>query len=173
MQNETASTQKEGGGLRINKGLICAIACLLFSVLYLVAARTYPNLSTDYMLVSAAFFPTVVAIVMIVCSVVMLIKAIVKPEVRAPLSKKEKTAYTRGLLAILDCIVYALLFEPLGYIVSSTLALFVLMIIFGNRKWWLMALVSIVLSVLLYLLFYYVMQTNLPAGVLGYVAELF
>ncbi len=110
---------------------------------------------------------------MIVCSVVMLIKAIVKPEVRAPLSKKEKTAYTRGLLAILDCIVYALLFEPLGYIVSSTLALFVLMIIFGNRKWWLMALVSVALSVLLYLLFYYVMQTNLPAGVLGYVAELF
>lgn len=173
MQNETTSTPQEGGGMRINKGLICAIACLLFSILYLVAARTYPNLSADYMLVSASFFPTVVAVVMIICSVIMLVKAIVKPEIREPLTKKEKTGYLRAILTIIDCIIYSLLFEPLGYIISSALALFALMIIFGNRKWWLMAVVSVVLPILIYLLFYYVMQTNLPAGPLGFMAELF
>ncbi|MCI7742410.1 MAG: tripartite tricarboxylate transporter TctB family protein [Clostridiales bacterium] len=166
-------TSEEKKGMRINKGILTAIPCLIFSVLCLVASRTYPNLTASYMLVSASFFPTIVSVLAIIMSLIMLIEAIVKPDVRDPLTAQEKKGYLRGLLTILDCLAYLLLFKPLGYILSSILAYFALMVIFGNRRWVLMVIMSIVLPVALYLAFYYLLQTNLPMGVLQYVVDLF
>ncbi len=163
----------EKKGMRLNKGLLCAIPSLIFSLVCLYASITYPNLKTDYMQVSASFFPTVVSVIMAAVSLIMLIEAIVKPDIREPLSDTEKKAYLRGILAIADCIFYVAIFKPVGYIISSILALFAMMVIFGNRKWKAMIITSIAMPIVLYLVFYYALQTNLPAGVLQYVAELF
>lgn len=168
---EAASTEKKG--MRINKGLLTAIPCLVFSILCMVGSRTYPNLSASYMLVSASFFPTIVSGIAIAMSVLMLIKAIVRPEYREPLSAQEKKGLLRGCLTIVDCIVYILLFKPLGYILSSILAYFALMLIFGNRKWLQMIIMAIVLPLILYFAFFYLLQTNLPTGVLQGLVDLF
>ncbi|HBR08915.1 MAG TPA: hypothetical protein DD735_08495, partial [Clostridiales bacterium] len=61
---------------------------------------------------------------------IILIEAIVKPDIREPLSDTEKKAYLRGILAIADCIFYVAIFKPVGYIISSILALFAMMVIF-------------------------------------------
>lgn len=161
---EKSSEQKKG--LRINKGLLTAIPCLLFSVLCLVASRTYPKLSASYMLVSASFFPTIVSIIAIAMSLIMLIKAIVKPEIREPLTDLEKKGLLRGLFTIADCFVYILLFKRLGYILTSMICYFALMLIFGNRKWVQMIIMAIVLPLILFFAFTKLLGTNLPLGVL-------
>lgn len=163
-ENLSSETKKE---LRINKNLLIAIPCLIFSVACLICSRTYPNLSASYMLVSASFFPTIVSVLAIIMSVIMLVRAFIKPEYLKPLSEQQKRGYLRGILTILDCYLYILLFKPLGYILSSILCYFILMVIFGNRKWGLMIVMSIALPIVLYLAFFYLLQTNLPAGVLS------
>lgn len=166
MPESTSSSEKKE--LRLNKGLITAIVCLAVSLIFLYCSRTYPNLQADFMIVSASLIPTIVSVIAVVMSVIMLIKAIVKPEYTEPLTELQKKGLLRGLLAIADCFVYVLLFEPLGYILSSMLAVFVMMIIFGNRKWWLMAVISVVLPIALYFAFHGLLQTNLPVGVLKF-----
>ncbi len=156
-------------GVRINKGLLTAIPCLIFSVLCMVASRTYPKLTASYMLVSASFFPTIVSGIAIAMSLIMLVKAILKPEFRDPLTAQEKKGLFRGLLTIADCFVYILLFKPLGYILTSTLCYFALMLIFGNRKWLQMVIMAIVLPLLLFFAFTRLLGTNLPLGVLQYI----
>lgn len=162
------SNPAEKKEFRLNKGLLTAIPCLLVSLAALYCSRTYPGLYADYMLVSAAFFPTVVSIVAVICSILMLIKAIVKPEYAEPLTAEQKKGYLRGVLTILDCLIYVLIFKPVGYIISTIAALFALMVIFGNRKWVPMAIISVVLPILLYLAFHYLLQTNLPVGILTF-----
>ena len=58
MPEVNSTNEKKARGL--NKGLLCAIPCLILSVVCLVCSRTYPKLQADYMQVSASFFPTVV-----------------------------------------------------------------------------------------------------------------
>lgn len=164
---EQSSQQKAGP--RINKGLLTAIPCLIFSVLCLVASRTYPKLSASYMLVSASFFPTIVSCIAIAMSLIMLVKAIVKPEMREPLTPQEKKGLFRGALTIVDCIAYILLFKPLGYILTSVLCYFALMLIFGNRKWLQMIIMAIVLPVVLFFAFTRLLGTTLPLGLLQYI----
>ena len=162
-EKNAAGTEKV---LRVNKGLLTAIGCLVFSCVCLWASRTYPNLSAPYMNISASFFPTMVSIIMVLLSVVMLIKAFTKPEI-CEISPAQQKAYLRGLLAIVVSLVYVLIFKPVGYILSSIVCLFAMMLVFGNRKWVPMAIISVALPILLYMVFYYVLKTNLPAGLLG------
>lgn len=166
MPESTSSSGKKG--MRINKGLITAIGCLVVSLVFLYCSRTYPNLDADFMVVSAAMIPTIFSVIAVVMSVLLLVKAIVKPEFTEPLTELQKRGLIRGLLAIADCLVYVLLFKPLGYILSSMLAVFAMMLIFGNRKWWLMVLISVVLPILLYFAFHGLLQTNLPVGILTF-----
>lgn len=166
MIKESGTGAKQVKG--INKSLPTALLCLVVSVAYMICARTYPGLNPAYLDISAAFFPTVVAGIMIVCSVVMLIKAIVKPEIREPLSAEEKKGYLRGILTILTCLIYVLIFKPVGYIVSSMLAVFALMLIFGNRRWKIIIPITIVFPILLYLAFSYGLKIVLPAGILSF-----
>lgn len=166
-ENNSVSKKKE---IRFNKGLLTAIPCLLFSLLCLYCSRTYPKLSADYMLVSASFFPTIVSILAIAMSLIMLITAIIKPDISDPLDEQQKKGLLRGLLAILNCLLYTLIFKPVGYIISSIVCLFIMMLIFGNRRWVPMIIISIVLPILLYLGFFYLLQTNLPMGILSFLA---
>lgn len=152
----------------INRDLLTAVVCLAVSVTYMICARTYPNLSPSYLAVSAAFFPTIVAAVMIVCSLFMLIKAIIKPKQYEALTPEMKRGYLRGLLTILVSFLYVLAFKPVGYILSSMLAVFALMVIFGNRKWLLMCIITIVFPVLLYVAFRYGLNIKLPVGILTF-----
>ena len=73
--------------------------------------------------------------------------------------------------AILLILAYVLLFEPLGFIVSSILFLFALINWFANsenRNLPLFAAVSVILPVAVAALFTYVIKLPLPKGLIGF-----
>ncbi len=167
MSTET-NTEKIGKRSVFNRDLLTACICLAVSCLYMYCARTYPNLNPDYLEVSASFFPTLVASVMIICSLSMLVKAIVKPKIYEPITPEKKRGLLRGILTILVCLLYVLAFKPLGYIPSSMLAVFAVMIIFGNRRWPVIIAVTIIFPILLYAAFRYGLKIKLPVGILTF-----
>jgi putative tricarboxylic transport membrane protein len=67
------------------------------------------------------------------------------------------------LLCIGALLAYALLFEPLGFILSTALAGFSLGLLFGGRPL-LSAISGALMGVLLYLLFDYLLDVPLPLG---------
>lgn len=73
----------------------------------------------------------------------------------------------RALLALSACLLaYALLFQPLGFIVSTTLMMVPIAMIFG-AKWWQGLLSGGVIAGLSFVLFDRMLAVVLPLGVLG------
>lgn len=75
----------------------------------------------------------------------------------------------RMLIKVSTCVgllvVYAALFENLGFVLSTLLFGFFIARLYGAR-WWQCAVISVVASIGLYLLFDYVLDVPLPLGVL-------
>ncbi|OEC33522.1 putative tricarboxylic transport membrane protein [Pseudomonas cuatrocienegasensis] len=81
-----------------------------------------------------------------------------------------RRALQRAGLCILTLLAYAVLFEPLGFILSTALATFVLGLLFTGRV--LPCLVSgVLMGVLLYALFDYALDVPLPLGVFEALVE--
>ncbi|WP_343350601.1 tripartite tricarboxylate transporter TctB family protein [Pseudomonas sediminis] len=81
-----------------------------------------------------------------------------------------RQALQRASLCILTLLAYALLFEPLGFVLSTALATFVLGLLFTGRV--LPCLISgVLMGVLLYALFDYALDVPLPLGVFEALVE--
>lgn len=76
--------------------------------------------------------------------------------------KWSKFFLTVALLAL-----YYILLKPLGFILASTLIVFILMYCLGCRKYWVMVLYGLILSTVIFSIFYYGMYVSLPLGVLA------
>lgn len=90
---------------------------------------------------------------------------------RDPQKKDEKRLNGRellyaGLLAG-TFLLYTLSVKPLGYMLATFLFFNVFMLIYGERIWWRMLIVSLVFSVGVYFLFEKVFYIMLPNGILG------
>lgn len=79
-------------------------------------------------------------------------------------------AAIRSLLCIFTLLAYALLFEPLGFILSTSLATFALGLLFTGRPL-ACAISSVLMGLLLFGLFDYLLDVPLPLGVLEVFVE--
>ena len=85
--------------------------------------------------------------------------------------KKSDSSTKGGIVTILIMLVYMLVFEPVGFIVSSILFLFALMNWFANsknRNIPLFAVISVIMPIAVSALFNYVIKMPLPKGIIGF-----
>ena len=61
-------------------------------------------------------------------------------------------------------IAFAALLDVVGYLIAAPISVFGLLITFGARRWWVMAIVAVVLPLLIFLLFTQVLGIYLPLG---------
>jgi hypothetical protein len=128
-------------------------------------------------IVNAQLIPRIIGITLIVISGITFIKALVKlllyrkTERNTP-AKQRDDRITLGCTAAL-LILYALMFRPLGFIVSSMIYLFlqVLVLTPGEKRTRrvlpIAAAVSVIVTVLVYIGFRYGLEILLPVGILG------
>ena len=69
-------------------------------------------------------------------------------------------------IVILMCVLYVALFELLGYVVCSALIGIVIMYLIGKRDPKIMLAVSILVPLIMWAIFYKVLQVNIPMGIL-------
>lgn len=165
IESEKRMKRKSNG---INMDLIAGILLTAIAALLLIASFTYPKLNRDDLIVGADLFPKVVAAGMLVCALVILIKAIVKPVYRPPFTKEEKKEYLRTAIVIALCVLYTLVMPKLGFILTSILTLAAVQWVFGNRNILALILVSILFPVILFAAFKYGLGVQLPAGILSF-----
>lgn len=85
----------------------------------------------------------------------------------APSETTEGFALLRWVGALALLAGYYLLLDWLGMVVTSVLALFAFTILGGERRAWLIALISLVLPIALFLFFRYVANVAIPMGIFG------
>ncbi len=132
--------------------------------------------------VQPSTFPRIMIIGMAVFTVILLLQSIIKlASMKAddPLAQKAETlnfVKDRGMLAavfvILLCCGYVWLFKSLGYVVVSFLLSGIIMWLIGLRKPLPLVLISALVPLGMWLVFYKFLSVNIPMGVLQFLRDL-
>ena len=126
--------------------------------------------------VQPATFPQIMTIGMMVFTVILLIQSILKllnmkeddplAEPGASFNFLKNKGVQAALFDIVLCAAYAALFEVLGYVLASTIVAAIIMVLIGKRDVKQIVLVSVLVPLLMWLVFYKLLTVNIPMGVL-------
>ena len=126
--------------------------------------------------VQPATFPQIMCIGMMVFTVVLLVQSLLKLKKADPedpmmepagsINFLKNKGVQAGGFVILLCIAYAALFEVLGYVLVSTLIAAIIMWLIGKRDVKQVVLVSVLVPLLMWFVFYKLLTVNIPMGVL-------
>jgi len=161
--------------VRINREHIVGLTCIAIAIAVLCITPTFPKGQEGANLTGPAFFPNVLAIAFIILGILQIIDGSkpqkqpkeTKPDDEVARTQTRKARMKPAIEFIALLIAFILLFEPLGFIVSTLLFLFLLMLLLG-LKWWKSLLYSGVYTIVIYLLFAKLFTVGLPAGILGF-----
>ena len=126
--------------------------------------------------VQPASFPQFMCLGMMFFTVVLLIQSVLKLKKADPEDPMMEPASSinilknkgvqAGVLVIVLCAAYAALFEVLGYVLASTIIAAIIMWLIGKRDVKQIVLVSILVPLLMWFVFYKLLTVNIPMGVL-------
>lgn len=156
----------------------------LFIIYLTHTAFVEEDVSTGGPFANSAFYPRLVAFVIVSLSILLIISSLIKKRGEAPLSSVEKKepapekspsgetialeqdrVSSRVLVAIaLVLVVYTLLLDRFGYLIVTPFLMVVLFWLLRIRKWITVLLLSVISTVALYLFFSTVLEVILPPG---------
>ena len=123
-----------------------------------MAFLSHRNFNVEWKL-SPYLFPLLISMFLLVLSITLMLQ-------RDEGVKKEKGkgSWKTLLLFAVACVGYILVFSFLGFIISTILLLLAVMMILGEKRWWFILSVSVISSVVVYLLFAKYLSVMLPKG---------
>ncbi len=136
---------------------LLGLGLLVLAVAYGWVAQQWPEPFGGAETVGPETFPTILSVVLVAGSIYLMVKP--DPDAQWPLGKT--TLELAVSLVVL--VVYAMLLEPLGFVISTTLAV-------GTLSWRMGApprrafTTGLVSAVVVFVLFNYGLSLNLPAG---------
>ena len=154
--------------------LVAAIILLIFEIWAYVQTLGFKIVKKAA--VQPATFPQIMCIGMMVFTVILIIQSLLKlknmkeddplAEPAASINIFKNKGVQAGAFVIVLCIAYAALFEVLGYVLVSAIVAAVIMILIGKRDVKQIALVSVLVPLAMWLVFYKLLTVNIPMGVL-------
>lgn len=109
---------------------------------------------------SPALFPLIITMSIFILSIALIIKSF--REERAISSKIKKQNLIRLVLIILISFLYLIVLKRVHFLISSIVYIFLFLIILGERKWWLLAAISIIIPLLIQYIFGDLLDVFLP-----------
>ncbi len=160
--------------------LIGSLIFIAVGVWALIQTYSFQEVKNTY--VQAAVFPQIMCVGMLIFAVILLIQSIIKlmtMDENDPLAEpaasinfiKDKDVLA-ALFVMLLCALFVVFFKPLGYVVCGAVLCFVIMVLIGKRNWLQMVLVSILVPLGMWLVFYKVLTVNIPMGPLQFLRDL-
>lgn len=145
--------------------MITSLIFILVGVYAIIVSYSFRTVKNT--VVQPAEFPRIMAWAMIICSASVLVMSAVKlgrdTEKGPSLSLRD-----RGIRGALYCLIvaflYYLLWEPVGFFILAPITMFGLMYLIDMRNYVTMAIVSVVLPLVMWLLFYKALSISVPLG---------
>ena len=161
---------------KYKSNLICGLVFLAIAIAVGVYAQTIHVGTLNFGAVNSRTFPTICAVVIGLLSLCLIVQSVLglrkapeptKEELEA--EKKERKRLLDVLAAIILVMLSILLLEPVGYLIVTPLFLFALIMLItpkSVRKPVKFIVLSVVTSVLVYVVFRYGFSVQLPMGIL-------
>ena len=154
--------------------LVAAILLLVFEIWAYVQTLGFKVVKSAA--VQPASFPQIMCIGMMVFTAILLVQSILKlqkmdpddpmMEPSASINVFKNKGVQAAVFVIVLCAAYAALFEVLGYVLASTIVAAIIMWLIGKRDVKQIALVSVLVPLLMWFVFYKLLTVNIPMGVL-------
>ncbi len=151
------------------RDILCAIIVIAFGAAMIYYVKDVRRvIRTD---VGSAFVPTLIGWCIVVTGACKLLYSIfthMKEESKKIVFDQDMFG---GIATIILMVLYMIAFQPVGFVVSSAVYLFLQMLLFSeksNRKIVLFAVIAVVLPLAVDALFVYVIHMPLPVGVFGF-----
>ena len=148
------------------KNLVVSLVFMAFGIFLFVESMGIKHMMKND--VGSAFFPKVVAVAITGVSVIRLIMTLREP---AGERKKSNSDLKGGWLTIVLIAAYVMAFQPVGFIISTMVDLFLQILVLvpkEKRSWPLTIIISVVAPLAIYGLFTYLISSPLPKGLWGY-----
>ena len=123
--------------------------------------------------VGPEFFPRVLAIALFIFCVLLLLTNLKTSETNnksAPTMSLKNRGMQKALAGLAIVVVYALLWEVLGFLIITPIAIFLMTLLLGKRSYIKMILIAIGATAIVFLAFKYLLGIQMP---LGFMEELF
>ena len=160
--------------------LIGSLIFIAVGVWALIQTYSFQEVKNTY--VQAAVLPQIMCVGMLIFAVILLIQSIIKlmtmdendplAEPAASINFIKDKGVLAALFVMLLCALFVVFFKPLGYVVCGAVLCFVIMVLIGKRNWLQMVLVSILVPLGMWLVFYKVLTVNIPMGPLQFLRDL-
>ncbi len=160
--------------------LVGAVIFIIVGIWAWFQAAGFKEVNNTY--VQPALFSQIMIVGMLICAVVLLIQSIFKLMSMKPTDPLAEPTPSinifkdRGVQAavatIVLCILFVALFRTLGYVLCSICLSMIIMIMIGKRNWIQMILVSILVPLGMWFIFYKVLTVNIPMGPLTFLRDL-
>ncbi len=115
-------------------------------------------------------WPKAIIILLLICIAINIYKIIKKnkgnPEFTFSAFGKNSVAFFKSkmFLGMVILIVASFILEPLGFVVTGALIMFCYGMLLGEKKWWRLAIIAVVLGIALHIAFSGLLGVNLPRG---------
>lgn len=140
--------------------LVIGIACIVLGIVVFVAAG---NLQQVKLGIGPSGFPKFIAVVLAILGLAQTVTAL-SSGVEAPKFNVDKRAAGLFAAAVAMSVAYVMLVTQIGFIILTPLLLIGLMFLFGERSILKMAVIAIITTACVWLLFTEVFMIFLPAG---------
>lgn len=157
--------------------LVSSIATIAVGIAYTIMTFTLPN-ATIGRPMEPKIFPIILGISMIILGFVLLVQETIKKSKNKEQKESSKSSATfklesdskKIIITIANAVLYALLFNIIGYVFSTIIFLEIELIIFGGLKSWKMStLVAVLFSVIAFVIFNKLLGIYLPTSLLGWI----
>ncbi len=149
--------------------LIAAVIGMVFSLVCFVDTFSFKQFKN--VPVGPEVFPRILAVGLFICCLALFLLNLRDTEENsqpAPTLSLKDPYILKAIFATLVIVVYALLWEPVGFLFISPFALFVLTYLMGKRDWKMMIVVSILMPIVTWAIFRYLLGITLPMGPLDF-----
>ncbi len=115
-------------------------------------------------------WPKAIIILLLICIAINIYKIIKKnkgnPEFTFSAFGKNSLVFLKSkmFLGMVILIVASFILEPLGFVVTGALIMFCYGMLLGEKKWWRLAIIAVVLGIVLHIAFSGLLGVNLPRG---------
>lgn len=140
--------------------LVIGVACIVLGVAVYVAAG---NLQQVKLGIGPGGFPKFIGMLLTVLGVAQTATALISG-VNAPKFDVDKRAASLFCAAVAMSVAYVLVVSTVGFLIATPLLLIGLMLLFGERSIVKMAVIAVITTVCIWLLFTEVFMIFLPAG---------
>lgn len=154
--------------------IVCALifgAIAVYAIVASMGFKTFKNSTVD-----PSAFPQIMAVGLLIFSLILLVMNVLKlrsDEEEGPTLSIKDRGVRHMLMCVVVTVAYVALWDKIGFLILAPITMMVLMYMIDMRKWGVMAIVSIGLTLVVWLLFYKVLSISIPLGPLEVIYDVF